>query len=100
MSAHPTLLEMSFAIEPDEVAEAGASFLQKLPTDEYPDLAEHVMQHLEGPGHVDAGDFEFALDLILDGIERIMDRAYCRRRPDQRSRLSRTARNKRPSPPR
>ena len=25
--------------------------------------------------HVDEGDFEFALDLILDGVERIMDRA-------------------------
>ena len=70
-----TLQEMSFAIDPGEVAEAGASFLQKLPTDEYPDLAAHVMHHLEGPGHVDAGDFEFALDLILDGIERIMDSA-------------------------
>lgn len=70
-----TLQEMSFAIETEEVAEAGASFLRKLPADEYPDLAEHVMQHLEGPGHVDEGDFEFALDLILDGVERIMDRA-------------------------
>ncbi len=31
------------------------------------------MQHLEGLGHVDEGDFEFALDLILDGIARIVD---------------------------
>jgi AcrR family transcriptional regulator len=66
-----TLQEMSFAIETPEVAEAGASFLRKLPVDEYPHLAEHVMQHLEGAGHVDEGDFEFALDLILDGVERI-----------------------------
>ena len=45
----------------------------------YPDLAEHVMQHLEGPGHVDEGDFEFALDLILDGVERLRDAAeHCR----------------------
>jgi len=70
-----TLQEMSFPIEAAEVAEAGANFLRKLPADEYPDLATHVMQHLEGPGHVDEGDFEFALDLILDGVERIMDRA-------------------------
>jgi hypothetical protein len=43
--------------------------------DEYPDLAEHVLQHLEGPGHLDEGDFEFALDLILDGVERLQDAA-------------------------
>jgi AcrR family transcriptional regulator len=70
-----TLQEMSFVIETQEVAEAGATFLRQLPADEYPYLAEHVMQHLEGPGHVDEGDFEFALDLILDGIERILDPA-------------------------
>lgn len=69
-----TLQEMSFPIETEEVAEAGASFLRKLPADEYPDLAEHVMQHLEGPGHLDEGDFELGLDLILDGIDRIRDR--------------------------
>jgi AcrR family transcriptional regulator len=68
-----TLQELSFPIEAAEVAEAEANFLGKLPADEYPDLAKHVMQHLEGPGHVDEGDFEFALDLILDGVERIMD---------------------------
>ncbi len=70
-----TLQEMSFAIETEEVAEAGASFLRTLPVEEYPDLAAHVMQHLEGPGHVDEGDFEFALDLILDGVERLRDAA-------------------------
>ena len=68
-----TLQEMSFAIEAAEVAEGGATFLRNLPADEYPDLAQHVMQHLEGAGHVDAGDFEFALDLILDGVERLRD---------------------------
>lgn len=70
-----TLQKVSFPIETEEVAEAGASFLRALPADEYPDLAQHVMQHLEGPGHVDEGDFEFALDLILDGVERIKDGA-------------------------
>lgn len=70
-----TLQETRLRIETEEVAEAGASFLRKLPADEYPDLAQHVMQHLEGPGHVNEGDFEFALDLILDGVERIKDGA-------------------------
>lgn len=66
-----TLQEVGYAIDSEGVAEAGASFLGALPVDEYPYLAEHVMQHLEGPGHVDEGDFEFALDLVLDGVERI-----------------------------
>jgi len=70
-----TLQEMSFAIETEEVTEGGAAFLRDLPADEYPYLAEHVAQHLEGPGHLNEGDFEFALDLILDGIERIVDGA-------------------------
>ncbi|MGK2851155.1 MAG: TetR/AcrR family transcriptional regulator [Candidatus Limnocylindrales bacterium] len=69
-----TLQEMSFAIDPEAVVEEGARFLAQLPVDEYPDLATHVAQHLEGAGHLDAGDFEFALDLILDGIERIKER--------------------------
>lgn len=69
-----TLQEMSFAIDREAVVEEGTRFLEQLPADEYPDLATHVAQHLEGAGHIDAGDFEFALDLILDGIEQIKER--------------------------
>jgi len=69
-----TLQEMSFAIDPKDVAEAGAQFLHRLPADEYPDFAAHVAQHLQGAGHVDSGDFEFALDLILNGIEQMVGR--------------------------
>lgn len=70
-----TLQEVAFVIDREGLAEAGAAFLAALPADEYPFLAEHVAQHLEGPGHVDEGDFEFALDLILDGVERIRNEA-------------------------
>ncbi len=70
-----TLQELSFPYDAEELAELGASFLRKLPADEYPYLAEHVMQHLEGSGHIDEGGFEFGLDLILDGLERIRDPA-------------------------
>lgn len=68
-----TLQETSFWIDEEDVAQAGATFLERLPVHDYPDLAAHVVQHLEGAGHLDAGDFEFALDLILDGIERLRD---------------------------
>jgi Bacterial regulatory proteins, tetR family./Tetracyclin repressor, C-terminal all-alpha domain. len=44
-------------------------FLQELPADELPHLIEHIHVHLapERPG--DVGEFEFGLDLILDGLE-------------------------------
>jgi AcrR family transcriptional regulator len=49
----------------------GATFLRNLPIDQYPYLAEHVEQHLAIP---QAGEtaFQFGLDLILDGLERIL----------------------------
>jgi len=51
--------------------EFGAAFLRALPDGEFPYLAEHVEQHLGIPA---AGEtsFEFGLDLILDGLERIL----------------------------
>lgn len=48
--------------------EFGANFLRELPA-EYPYLSEHIEQHLAEPG--DEGEFEFGLDLILDGLKRI-----------------------------
>jgi len=43
-------------------------FLRDLPHEELPHLAAHVRQHLAGtPG---GGEFEFGLDLILDGLRR------------------------------
>jgi AcrR family transcriptional regulator len=48
-----------------------AAFLEQLPRDELPHLAEHVEQHLKPRGPDDEGEFAFGLDLILDGLERI-----------------------------
>jgi AcrR family transcriptional regulator len=67
-----SLQEASVSFDSDvDMDELGASFLQSLPVDEYPHLAEHVTYHLE-TGLYDEGDFEFGLDLILHGIERIL----------------------------
>jgi AcrR family transcriptional regulator len=58
----------------DDLAALAASFLEELRTGgEYRDLAEHVEQHLSGSGHDGGSDFEFVLDLILDGLERLRD---------------------------
>ena len=47
-------------------------FLRTLPEGEYPDLVEHIHEHLQ-PDHGDRSGFEIGLDLILDGLERMRD---------------------------
>jgi AcrR family transcriptional regulator len=70
-----TLQAQSFPIETkEELAEMAAKFLEDFPVDEYPYMAEHIRQHVE-PGVSDERAFEFGLDLILDGLERMRDRA-------------------------
>jgi AcrR family transcriptional regulator len=46
--------------------------LRQLPPDEFPDLVLHIQQHLSGAAR-SRRFFEFGLDLILDGIERLRD---------------------------
>jgi hypothetical protein len=48
-----------------------AEFLRQLPADRYPHVAEHIAYHIES-GTYDEGDFEFGLDLIIDGLERLL----------------------------
>ena len=64
-----TLQQLNFPYKGEELAGMAASFLQQLPADEYPDLVEHIEQHLE-PHDEGPGGFELGLDLILDGLER------------------------------
>ena len=65
-----TLWEVGYSAGADRLEDYGAAFLLALPADEYPYLVEHVEQHLVMP---QAGElaFDFGLDLILDGLERI-----------------------------
>ncbi len=50
---------------------------------EYPYLAEHAEQHLTRSSRKDVPEFEFGLDLILDGLEKIRTRAARRARTDK-----------------
>ena len=52
-----------------------ATFLHEFPVDKYPHLAEHIQQHLRERSPDDEGEFEFGLDLILDGLEKILGTA-------------------------
>ena len=64
------LQEVSFPLESDDLAEAARAFMEKLPADEYPHLVEHIQQHLTHE-EIESGSFEFGLEQLLDGIERI-----------------------------
>jgi hypothetical protein len=46
--------------------------LRQLPEDTFPDLVLHIRQHLSGDTR-GMRFFEFGLDLILDGIERLRE---------------------------
>jgi hypothetical protein len=69
-----TLYVASFQFDLEELEELAGTFLRDFPADEYPDLAEHIRQHME-PSEEHEGTFLFGLDLILDGLERLRDSA-------------------------
>ena len=56
-----------------DLADFAARFLRELPAADYPYFAEHVEQHVAAPGDDGAREFEFGLDLILDGLQRLRD---------------------------
>jgi hypothetical protein len=45
------------------------SVMRGFPSDHYPYMAEIAIQHVIKPGYSFAADFEFGLELILDGLE-------------------------------
>jgi hypothetical protein len=51
------------------------SIWRQFATDAYPHLTELTVQHVLQPGYDYADEFEFGLDLILDGLERVRDTA-------------------------
>jgi AcrR family transcriptional regulator len=55
---------------PEETAAMAVTFLDQFPAEEYPHLAELTTQHVLKPGYDYGNEFEFGLDLILDGLER------------------------------
>jgi len=66
---------------PDEASEIAQAMLAQFPVDSYPHLAEFTFKHVLRPGYDFGEEFEFGLELILDGLERASDAAG----PDGRS---------------
>ena len=52
-----------------EIAEVAAGMLEPFPANEYPNLVAFLAEHVMKPGYDYGDEFEYGLDLILDGIE-------------------------------
>jgi AcrR family transcriptional regulator len=60
---------------PEQTTELAQEILAGFPADAYPHLAELAVQHVLQPGYDYGDEFQFGLDLILDGLERTAQRA-------------------------
>jgi AcrR family transcriptional regulator len=66
-----TLQELNHPFEPEQYPEAAATYLPQLPSGRYPHLVELAVHVMEG-NYDGVPDFTFGLDLILDGLERLL----------------------------
>jgi AcrR family transcriptional regulator len=55
----------------ENTAELARTIMAGFPVGEYPHLAELTVQHVLQPGYDYGHEYEFGLDLILDGLERL-----------------------------
>lgn len=60
---------------PEEASALARAIVATFPADEYPHLAEFTFEHVLRPGYDYGKEFEFGLDLILDGLERTLHTA-------------------------
>jgi AcrR family transcriptional regulator len=71
-----TLWQVNFPFTTrEELIDMADDFLREIPPDEYPYVIEHAQEHLDEPDPNEPTEFEFGLDLILDGLERMRDAA-------------------------
>jgi AcrR family transcriptional regulator len=60
---------------PADVGEMAQSMLRPFPAGAYPHLTEMLADHVMQPGYDYGDEFEYGLDVILDGLERALDAA-------------------------
>jgi AcrR family transcriptional regulator len=56
----------------EETSELAQAIVAQFPAEEYPHLAEFTFEHVLQPGYDYGREYEFGLDLILDGLERAL----------------------------
>jgi AcrR family transcriptional regulator len=57
---------------PEELAAVADTILGQLPAEEFPYFTEIAVEHALQPGYDFGNEFEFGLDLILDGLDRAL----------------------------
>jgi AcrR family transcriptional regulator len=60
---------------PEEAAELAQFMVEQFPADEYPHLANFTFGHVLQPGYDFGREYEYGLDLVLDGLERALEGA-------------------------
>ncbi len=69
------LEEASLPFDTETAPEMAEAILAQFPSDQYPYLAELAYEHVLQPGYDYAHEFEFGLELILDGLDRLLHTA-------------------------
>jgi AcrR family transcriptional regulator len=69
------MTQKSLPFDASNVAEVAQSMLEQFPVDTYPNLAEITFEHVMKPGYDYANEFEYGLDLILDGLAKARNTA-------------------------
>jgi AcrR family transcriptional regulator len=64
-----TKMNLPFDVS-DDAADVAQNMLEPFPTNEYPHLMEFVAAHVAKPGYDYADEFDYGLELVLDGLER------------------------------
>jgi AcrR family transcriptional regulator len=65
------LTKMSLPFESTgDIAQVAQTMLAPFPANEYPNLVEFITEHAMKPGYDYADEFEYGLDLVLDGLDR------------------------------
>jgi AcrR family transcriptional regulator len=59
---------------PDETTQVAQAIMAQFPAGEYPHLAEFTTERVMRPGYDYGKEFDFGLDLILDGLDRALGR--------------------------
>ena len=59
----------------EEAQEVGRKMFARMPAGAYPHLTELTVQHILRPGYDYGDEFEYGLDLILDGLDRALSGA-------------------------
>jgi len=67
--------QLNLPFTPDDVGEKAESMLQPFAAGAYPHLTEMLTDHIMRPGYDYADEFEYGLDIILEGLERALQRA-------------------------